>query len=101
MSSIKRPLPLVLPRRAPRSVCPVCGEVSYSRAGVHPQCEQARADRARMRRLAPPAPRRGRAANPLALKPWHKRCPRCQVQLHIRSAACRCGHEFAGTADRK
>jgi hypothetical protein len=36
--------PEVLYPRAPRNYCPVCGEVSYSLSGEHPQCAIARAD---------------------------------------------------------
>jgi hypothetical protein len=30
----------------PRKTCPICGKVSYSLAGIHPQCAQKRADEA-------------------------------------------------------
>lgn len=33
---------IYLPR--PLKYCPVCGKVSYSLSGEHPQCSQARAD---------------------------------------------------------
>jgi hypothetical protein len=36
-----------------------------------------------------------KASNPLALRPWHKRCPKCRAELHIRKTTCDCGHRFA------
>lgn len=33
----------------PRNICPVCGEPSYSREGIHPQCSAAQADANRVR----------------------------------------------------
>jgi hypothetical protein len=33
----------------PRNICPVCGEPSYSHAGIHPQCSAAQADAERVR----------------------------------------------------
>ncbi|MEQ9409075.1 MAG: hypothetical protein RIK87_15170 [Fuerstiella sp.] len=46
--SNKKPIPLF--ETAPRSNCPVCGETSYSAAGIHPQCAVRRADQERMQR---------------------------------------------------
>ena len=42
--SEKKPELIYFP--AKRNFCPVCGEVSYSRSGEHPQCSVARADAA-------------------------------------------------------
>jgi len=36
-------------REPPRNICPVCGEPSYSKAGIHPQCSAAQADAKRVR----------------------------------------------------
>lgn len=47
----KKPAPLFVIRVNGR-ICPVCGKSSYSRSGIHPQCELRRADdifRQRMR----------------------------------------------------
>jgi hypothetical protein len=30
----------------------------------------------------------------LVLAPWHKRCPKCQAQVHVRKPNCQCGHRF-------
>jgi hypothetical protein len=35
-----------------RNCCPICGKVSYSRAGVHPQCSVRQADKERTMRMA-------------------------------------------------
>ncbi len=37
---------------------------------------------------------KAKVSNPLALSPWHKRCPRCRAELHIRKSTCDCGHKF-------
>ena len=92
---MKRPLPLQSP--AQRQRCPVCGEPSYSRAGIHPQCAQRQADAKRMARTRTRTkPRRpaAKTASPAALKAWHKLCPRCRTQIHIRKTRCSCGHDF-------
>jgi hypothetical protein len=47
----KTPLPLLLVDAPPRRLCPVCGVVSYSREGIHPQCAERRADAPRMERV--------------------------------------------------
>jgi hypothetical protein len=44
--SEKKPRPLL--RGGVQTLCPVCGRVSYSRGGVHPQCSMRRADEQRM-----------------------------------------------------
>lgn len=93
----KRPTPLIEQPPRPRRVCPVCGAVTFSRSGIHPQCAAQRADASRMARVkaakkaAQPAPA---ASNSLVLAPWHKRCPKCSAQVHIRKASCDCGHRF-------
>jgi len=57
--SEKKPELIYFP--AVRNFCPVCGQVSYSRSGEHPQCSVARADaafkaRQKKRTLLKPAP---------------------------------------------
>lgn len=47
--SIRKPTPLFELKQVRR--CPVCGEASFSRAGIHPQCAQRRADAKRMKRV--------------------------------------------------
>ena len=44
--SESKPAPLFAPR-AQRPLCPVCGEPSYSRRGIHPQCAEKRSAAAR------------------------------------------------------
>jgi len=78
-------------------LCPVCGAVSYSRGGIHPQCAQQQADAPRMKRVraaAKIAERKGKAADSSTFSYWHKRCPQCQAQLHLRKMMCVCGYRF-------
>ena len=96
----KKPLPLLLVDAPPRRLCPVCGAVSYSREGIHPQCAERRADAPRMERVRADKrvdERKGKPANALLVKPWHKRCPECQAQSHIREPTCVCGYPFDET----
>lgn len=94
----KKPQPLFKSRQ--RKLCPVCGNASYSRAGVHPQCAQQQADEKRVARLKAKRKRLAKAeakkSAPLVLKAWHKRCPKCRQQVHVRKAACDCGFQFVG-----
>lgn len=91
----KRPAPLY--EIKPRPKCPVCGHPSYSRAGIHPQCAQERADEQRMaiikakRKAEPP---QKKEVSPDAVKSWHKRCPKCRIEVHIRRSECECGFHF-------
>ncbi|MCA9088219.1 MAG: hypothetical protein KDA90_06225 [Planctomycetaceae bacterium] len=48
--SSRKPQPLIPRQRHTR--CPVCGENSYSRSGVHPQCSVRQADQVRLTRLS-------------------------------------------------
>jgi len=80
-----------------RTECPVCGEVTYSRSGIHPQCAMKRRDEQRVARLKSkrkPAKKAAKQASALALKPWHKRCPKCRAQVHVRKSECDCGYSF-------
>lgn len=43
--------PSVAIKKKAEVVCPVCGVVTYSRGGIHPQCSQVRADAPRVNRL--------------------------------------------------
>ena len=99
----KKPVPLLLVDAPPRRLCPVCGAVSYSREGIHPQCAERRADAPRMERVMADMKfdeRKGKSANSLALSYWHKRCPQCQAQLHLRKMTCVCGYQFDAPRQR-
>lgn len=91
----KRPAPLY--QAKPRPTCPVCGATTYSKAGIHPQCAQERADENRMREIKakrkanPPQPT---IVSPEAVKSWHRRCPKCRTEVHIRRPDCDCGYQF-------
>jgi hypothetical protein len=99
VSDSSKPEPLYAAVQRPR--CPVCGEATYSRSGIHPQCAQERGDALQKKRLKerqvdapPPAPP---AVNPNQLRPWHKRCPGCRAEIHVRRNECDCGYEFPRT----
>lgn len=91
----KRPIPLYASK--PRPLCPVCGQPTYSRAGIHPQCAQERADKERMEEVkakknAETQP--AKVVSPEEVKSWHKRCPKCRAEVHVRSSSCDCGYHF-------
>jgi hypothetical protein len=92
----KKPVPLVTGCRRP--ICPVCGQTSYSRAGIHPQCAVKQADNKRLERIR----ERGRAESDAQSThvggAWQKICPKCKASLHVRRKACDCGFEFAARA---
>jgi len=75
-------------------LCPVCGEPSYSRDGIHPQCNVTRNDRVRTK-----AHKAKVAAKPKSVStPWLKRCPKCSRQVAARRHTCDCGHQFPHSA---
>ena len=94
---MQKPRPLFM--AASRATCPVCGETVYSRSGIHPQCAQHQNDLARtalIKKKNASAKRTATApaSSPLTLKAWHKRCPKCRGEVHIRQRACTCGYQF-------
>jgi hypothetical protein len=70
----------------------VCGEISYSLAGVHPQCSVKQADALRIQQEKsvekPPKPTS-------SAKSWQRACPACKSLQHVRKKVCTCGHKFA------
>lgn len=93
--SEKKPTP-DLGGRAPKR-CPVCGEPSYSAAGVHPQCSVKKADAERSlkrkeEQLASEAQKT--EDKPTGPTGWQKVCPNCRAILHVRKLRCECGHQF-------
>ena len=89
----KKPQPL-FPAKANKH-CPVCGQVSYSRDGIHPQCSEKQADDARVERTkneVPPAKEKNSANN---VAPWLQSCPKCGNLVHVRKKVCQCGHTIA------
>ena len=92
----RKPVPLEPPRL--RKHCPVCGEVSYSAAGIHPQCAMQEADAKRtkqIKRVKSVQKARMTTSDTGDLKPWHRVCPRCKAVVHIRRRACTCGNRFS------
>jgi hypothetical protein len=72
--------------------------VSYSAGGMHPQCAEEQADAPRVARLKKSqkaAKPKAKAANPNAISPWHKLCPKCRAEVHVRKLACDCGYRFS------
>jgi hypothetical protein len=91
----KRPEPLYEAKSRPK--CPVCGHTTYSRAGIHPQCAQDRADEQRMQAVKAKrnaAPTVEKVLSEESVKSWHKRCPKCKTDVHIRRTHCECGFQF-------
>ena len=89
----RKPQPLIpIP---PRKVCPVCGAVSYSSAGIHPQCAMREADEKRLQGVKRPTKSHKSRITDAEQKPWQKRCPKCREVMHCRKAMCECGHKFA------
>jgi ribosomal protein S27AE len=91
----RKPLPLYgIPLR---KRCPVCGEVTYSAAGIHSQCAMKQADAKRMQQLKPPSksPEK-KTVKGADVKPWQKICPKCQAIMHVRKKLCDCGYAFPG-----
>lgn len=83
-------------------LCPICGKASYSRAGVHPQCSQHQADleikahlKEEAKKAEAEADPQSRPAAATATRTWHKRCPECGKEVHVRQARCACGFTFA------
>ena len=89
----KKPEPLFAAQPA-HKYCPVCGEVSYSKQGIHPQCAQAQADELQSEQLKAKRKSSISTSSTLFVNPWYKRCPRCGTHLHARKKHCDCGHTF-------
>lgn len=92
MNLNNRPPPLYA--APPRATCPVCGHVSYSSTGVHPQCSMHKADQERMQRVKRKTKDRRTAADVAEISPWQKVCARCRVIVHVRKKECACGYKF-------
>ncbi|MBI3864851.1 MAG: hypothetical protein HY290_23490 [Planctomycetia bacterium] len=93
---VKKPEPLPLGETKPPRLCAVCGQVSYSLGGVHPQCAQEQADAGRLARIKAEkkAELRDKPRASPTTRPWYKSCPKCRLQMHIRKKACECGYRF-------
>jgi hypothetical protein len=100
----KKPIPFPPRHDKPRHVCSICGVVSYSHGGIHPQCAQTQADAPSVEGLKSAKKAKNSnetAANPDAFNPWQQKvCPKCHTQLHIRKLACECGHRFLPAGGR-
>lgn len=97
--SFKKPLPLV--HRESHLPCPVCGEISYSAGGIHPQCSVRQADADRMHRIKKAREIKSAKKPVTILSVWQKSCPQCQSTLHVWRTNCRCGFHFKVNASVK
>ena len=88
----RKPLPLY--GHPVREHCPVCGEVSYSAAGIHPQCAVQQADAKRMKQAKPRSKSLKKVNKGTDVKPWQRSCPRCKTLVHVRKLICACGYAF-------
>ncbi|WP_145371763.1 hypothetical protein [Maioricimonas rarisocia] len=90
--SNRKPEPLFF--RETHEACPVCGEVSYSASGIHPQCAVRQADQRRMEqiRLAAAAEVQEAPASSVPTASWQRVCPKCRQRQHVRKKVCACGH---------
>ncbi len=81
-------------RRGPKT-CPVCGEVSYSAAGVHPQCSVRQSDE-KLREIIKEEGIEEKKTEKVArnVTRWQKACPKCSAKQHVRKKVCDCGHKF-------
>jgi len=93
--SNKKPQPLM--DRQIHQRCPVCGQVSYSVNGIHPQCSARKADSERMERVKIKQQQSATVQSDGTLKPWQKTCPNCKYAIHVRKKQCDCGHNFKAT----
>jgi len=90
---MKKPEPLLPADK--HDVCPVCGEKSYSQAGVHPQCSVKLADEKRMEGIKREQKNvKSRKPAEEKPKPWQRVCPRCKSLQHVRKRVCGCGYEL-------
>jgi len=91
----QKPQPLYAPRD--RKHCPVCGQVSYSAVGIHPQCAVHQADEKRMQGVKARSNASKEPAAPPVMQRWQKACPSCRALMHVRKKLCDCGHAFVAS----
>jgi len=98
MNNNKKPTPLI--PGISNKICPICGEVSYSRDGIHPQCAMIQADEPRKQQIMEDrkeaAKNKSKESENSEPRSWNKKCPKCGSELHVRRKECDCGHKFAG-----
>ncbi len=93
--SYKKPTPILGDHNT--KICPVCGKRSYSADGIHPQCAVQQADAPREQQLKAEMKTESKK-KPVAKKlpqTWNqKKCPECDVDVHVRKKQCDCGFDF-------
>ncbi len=79
-----------------KKICPVCGQRSYSAAGIHPQCAVQQADAPRAKKLKETKALKNKKkakSNKRSQTLWNKKnCPKCGAIMHVRKKVCDCGH---------
>jgi hypothetical protein len=91
--SDKKPVPATLHREI--RLCPVCGQVSYSKNGIHPQCAVAQADAPRRKLLVEQKRQLANEKKALTVrKSSLKKCPACGLLLPVHASLCSCGQRF-------
>lgn len=87
--------------KAKQKLCPVCGEPSYSAAGIHPQCATVQADEPRKERLkAEKKAEAEKKSHQFSQKPsWSKKCPSCGADIHVKKRFCICGADLTQEFD--
>jgi hypothetical protein len=95
MNDNKKPTPVI--QDVSNRICPICGKVSYSRDGIHPQCAMVQADAPRAQQLkAKEQTEAKKKSVAKKLSPtWNqKKCPKCGVEVPVRKKICDCGFNF-------
>jgi hypothetical protein len=93
--NIKKPTPVLDPGQ--QRICPVCGKRSYSSNGIHPQCAVSQADAPLKRKYKAEkklSPKKKPASGRTGSFSWKKPCPKCGLEIHVRTKACICGFRF-------
>ena len=90
--SESKPTPIIAGGQG--KTCPVCGQNSYSRDGIHPQCAVEQSDEPRKQQLAAKKKAEASKKKKPRQKSFNKKCPKCHSEVHVRRKQCDCGHPF-------
>lgn len=85
--------PVVVAPQPERTKCPICGQTTFSRGGVHPQCAMQQADAPRIAQLrakSHAAAKIEKAKGPIR----KKKCPTCDALHDVGQKVCKCGFRF-------
>lgn len=91
--SEKKPYPIYTQKK--RENCPVCGQVSYSQTGIHPQCAVKLVDNERKDEIKRKKQEEDNRKSETRNKPrWQITCPKCGKPQHVRKKICECGQKL-------